>query len=53
LKTVRLLLLYFSKFIDEWPLDNSGMVKLIIYGAISVFTWVASWFVEKALGMLL
>jgi len=49
-------LLFYRKYveeIDEWPLDNSGLVRLIIYAAIPVFTWVASWFVEQVLGMLL
>lgn len=49
-------LILYGKFIediDEWPINNSGTIRLIIYFIIPVFAWVASSFVDRLIDFTL
>lgn len=39
--------------IDEWPIDRSGTFRMAAYFLVPVFSWVASYFVERLLRSLL
>jgi len=49
-------LLQYRKYvedIDEWPIDHSGTIRMVVYVLVPVSSWVASHFVELLLRRLL